>query len=95
MIAVAEDQNADGLIFNGDRFVLNILKEGRTVRKHFSHRFVAGENPFASLATHMADNGCLILSDAFLINDFSLCVLVRGDGSSMLESQKISNPILS
>ncbi|MDY7016220.1 MAG: diflavin flavoprotein, partial [Cyanobacteriota bacterium] len=64
MIAIAEDQKADSLIFTGDRFVLNILKEGRNVRKHFSPRAVAGENPFAQLETQTADNGCLILSEA-------------------------------
>ncbi|MDY6782100.1 MAG: diflavin flavoprotein [Cyanobacteriota bacterium] len=64
MIAVAEEQNADSLILSGDRFVLNILKEGRNVRKHFSPRVVTGENPFAQLETQAAENGCLILSEA-------------------------------
>lgn len=64
MIAVAEDQNADLLAIRGDRFVLNILKEGRNVRKHFSYRNLPEVDPFAQLDTQTAENGCLILSDA-------------------------------
>ncbi|MBD2579861.1 diflavin flavoprotein [Oscillatoria sp. FACHB-1406] len=64
MLALAEDQNADLLTMNGDRFVLNILKEGRDVRKHFSYRAATGENPFTQLETRTAENGCLILNDA-------------------------------
>ncbi|MBD2089195.1 flavin reductase [Microcoleus sp. FACHB-1515] len=64
MIAVAPDQNADRLTSPGDRFVLNILKEGRQLRRHFSSRSQPNANPFAALDTQTASNGCLILSDA-------------------------------
>lgn len=64
MIAVVDNQNADLMIHPGDPFVLNILKEGRNLRRHFLHDSEPKENPFAHLATHSAANGCLILTDA-------------------------------
>nr|WP_217651917.1 diflavin flavoprotein [Hydrococcus rivularis] len=64
MLAVAEDQNAELMIHPGDRFVLNILKEGRNLRRHFSYRATPGENPFAQLDTQTAENDCLILNEA-------------------------------
>jgi flavorubredoxin/flavin reductase (DIM6/NTAB) family NADH-FMN oxidoreductase RutF len=64
MIAIAKEQNADAIIHPGDQFVLNILKEGRNLRRYFSYSSTPGENPFAQLTTQTANNGCLILSDA-------------------------------
>ncbi|MBD2196760.1 MULTISPECIES: diflavin flavoprotein [Calothrix] len=64
MIAIAQEQNADLMCHPGDKFVLNILKEGRNVRRYFSRQSSLGENPFAHLPTQTADNGCLILTEA-------------------------------
>ncbi len=64
MIAIAQEQNADLMRHPGDKFVLNILKEGRNVRRYFSRHSSLGENPFANLPTQTADNGCLILNEA-------------------------------
>ncbi|MBD1995585.1 flavin reductase [Leptolyngbya sp. FACHB-541] len=64
MLSVAADQNAERLTSPGDRFVLNILKEGRNLRRHFSSHSQPGMNPFATLDTQIASNGCLILNDA-------------------------------
>jgi flavorubredoxin/flavin reductase (DIM6/NTAB) family NADH-FMN oxidoreductase RutF len=44
-------------------FVLNILKEGRTIRRHFSCQ-KSTQEAFAHLETQLANNGSLILSDA-------------------------------
>ncbi|MCG6137894.1 MAG: diflavin flavoprotein [Nostoc sp. LLA-1] len=63
MIAIAEDQNADLLIHPGNQFVLNILQEGRNLRRYFSSRS-STENLFAELAVKTANNGCLILNKA-------------------------------
>lgn len=63
MIAIAKDQDVDFLIRPGAEFVLNILKEGRHLRRHFSYRYTK-ENCFSGLATKTAGNGCLILTDA-------------------------------
>ncbi|WP_242462692.1 diflavin flavoprotein, partial [Trichormus variabilis] len=64
MMAIAQEQNADLMSHIGDQFVLNILKEGRNVRRYFSRQSTLGDNPFANLETKTADNGCLILTEA-------------------------------
>ncbi len=64
MIAISQEQNADLMRHPGDKFVLNILKEGRNVRRYFSRRRTSGDNQFAHLSTQTAANGCLILNDA-------------------------------
>lgn len=64
MMAIAQEQNADLMSHTGDQFVLNILKEGRNVRRYFSRQSTLGDNPFANLKTKTADNGCLILTEA-------------------------------
>lgn len=51
----------------GDTFVLNILKEGRNLRRHFIGGSIQSDiqaDVFARLATHTTSNGCLVLDDA-------------------------------
>lgn len=48
---------------SGTPFVLNILKEGREVRRHFSCQ-QSSQSAFAHVAARLADNGSPILSDA-------------------------------
>jgi flavin reductase (DIM6/NTAB) family NADH-FMN oxidoreductase RutF/flavodoxin len=51
----------------GDRFTLNILKEGRNLRRHFAGGSIQSDthpSVFADLATQQGSNGCLILKDA-------------------------------
>lgn len=63
-IALAKAQ-AENLLPNlGDTFVLNILKEGRNLRRHFLKPIAPGEDRFSDLATHPASNGCLVLEEA-------------------------------
>ncbi|MCJ8281816.1 MAG: diflavin flavoprotein, partial [Rivularia sp. ALOHA_DT_140] len=64
IIAIADEQNADLISNIGDKFVLNILKEGRNVRRYFSRHSTLGDNPFVNLSTETAANGCLILNEA-------------------------------
>ncbi|MGB6299504.1 MAG: diflavin flavoprotein [Rivularia sp. (in: cyanobacteria)] len=64
MIAIADEQNADLISNLNDNFVLNILKEGRNVRRYFSRQSTLGDNPFVNLSTKTADNGCLVLNEA-------------------------------
>jgi flavorubredoxin/flavin reductase (DIM6/NTAB) family NADH-FMN oxidoreductase RutF len=64
MMAIAQEQNADLMRRPGDKFVLNILKEGRNLRRYFSRQSTLGENPFINLETKTAENGCLILTEA-------------------------------
>jgi len=63
-IAVAKDRTIESLMHTGDNFVLNILKEGMNLRRHFLKPFAPGEDRFAGLATQDAENGCPILSEA-------------------------------
>lgn len=61
-VAVPKEQLGEAL-HGGDRFVLNILKEGRNIRRYFL-KVLPNANPFTEVATEPASNGCLILSEA-------------------------------
>lgn len=65
-IAVAKDRAVESLMHRGDKFVLNILEEGKHLglMKHFLKPFSPGEDRFAGVNTEDADNGCPILNDA-------------------------------
>ncbi|MEB3830281.1 diflavin flavoprotein [Phormidium sp. CCY1219] len=63
-VAVAKDRALESLTHTGDKFVLNVLAEGKQLRKHFMKRFAPGEDRFAGLNTAEAENGCPILTDA-------------------------------
>jgi flavorubredoxin/flavin reductase (DIM6/NTAB) family NADH-FMN oxidoreductase RutF len=63
-VAVAKDRALESITHTGDKFVLNILAEGKQLRKHFMKNFAPGEDRFAGLETKEAQNGCPILSDA-------------------------------
>lgn len=64
MIAIAADSAASHLLHPNATFVLNLLKEGRTIRRHFSHQPQPGDQPFAYVAHRAAENGCLIIENA-------------------------------
>jgi len=60
-------QHPKDRIETGDRFTLNILKEGRNLRRHFAGGSIQSDTHtavFADLATQRGTNGCLILKDA-------------------------------
>lgn len=63
-VAVAKERAVESLNHTGDKFVLNILKEGMNVRRHFLKPFAPGEERFAGLDTQEAENGCPIINDA-------------------------------
>ena len=65
-VAVAKDRAIESLLQVGDQFILNILEEGnyQTLMKHFLKRFGPGEDRFAGVNTHTANNGSPILADA-------------------------------
>jgi flavorubredoxin/flavin reductase (DIM6/NTAB) family NADH-FMN oxidoreductase RutF len=64
MVAIAANAYAQRFLQPNAPFVLNVLKEGRSVRRHFSEQPTPGENPFAAVAHHPAANGCLGLDEA-------------------------------
>lgn len=63
-IALPKSQTDEILNHNGDSFVLNILKEGRNLRRHFQKPLAPGENRFTDIAAHRATNGGFILDEA-------------------------------
>ena len=63
-ISVAKQQIEESIAHIGDAFVLNILKEGRNLRRYFLKPPAPSENPFENIATTPASNGCLVLTDA-------------------------------
>lgn len=63
-IAVAKDRALEALMHTGNGFVVNILAEGRQIRKQFMKNFAPGEDRFAGLETQEAANGSPILTGA-------------------------------
>ncbi|GAA6619258.1 diflavin flavoprotein [Scytonema sp. NUACC26] len=65
-VAVAKDRAVELLTHSGNKFVLNVLKEGNHLglMKHFLKPFDPGQNRFVDVATEEAENGCPILTDA-------------------------------
>ncbi|MFN6463643.1 MAG: diflavin flavoprotein [Nostoc sp. DedVER02] len=65
-IAVAKDRAVETLTHTGNKFVLNILKEGNHLglMKHFLKPFGPGQDRFADVAAQEAENGSPILTDA-------------------------------
>ncbi len=63
-VAIAKDRAVESLSHTGDKFVLNILQEGKTIRRHFLKPFAPGEDRFAGLNVAESENGSPILTDA-------------------------------
>jgi flavorubredoxin/flavin reductase (DIM6/NTAB) family NADH-FMN oxidoreductase RutF len=65
-IAVAKDRAVETLTHTGNKFVLNILKEGNHLglMKHFLKPFGPAQDRFADVATEQAENGSPVLKEA-------------------------------
>ena len=63
-IAVAKDRAMENMTHTGNEFVVNILTEGREIRKQFMKVYTPGQDRFAGLAMEEASNGGVILSGA-------------------------------
>ncbi|AFY91338.1 diflavin flavoprotein [Chamaesiphon minutus] len=64
-IAVAKDRELECLANPGEKCVVNILKEGNTnLQRHFLKPPTPGTDRFADLETTLADNGCIVLTEA-------------------------------
>ncbi len=61
-IAVAKDRAIESYLYEGDRFVLNILEQGKQLRKHFMKKFAPAEDRFTDIQTEMTEGG-LVLTD--------------------------------
>ncbi|MBW4686692.1 MAG: diflavin flavoprotein [Komarekiella atlantica HA4396-MV6] len=65
-IAVAKDRAVETLTHSGNKFVLNILKEGNHLglMKHFLKPFGPAQDRFAGVAAEETENGSPVLTDA-------------------------------
>ncbi len=63
-IAISRDRAINSLLEVGDPLVLNVLAEGREVRKHFMKPVTPGEDLFTGVSSQIAANGCPILDQA-------------------------------
>ncbi|WP_066375212.1 diflavin flavoprotein [Anabaena sp. CA = ATCC 33047] len=65
-VAIAKDRAVEPLTHTGNKFTLNVLKEGNHLglMKHFLKPFAPGQDRFADVATEEAANGSPILKDA-------------------------------
>ena len=65
-IAVAKDRAVETLTHTGNKFALNILKEGNHLglMKHFLKPFGPAQDRLADVATEQAENGSPVLKDA-------------------------------
>jgi flavorubredoxin/flavin reductase (DIM6/NTAB) family NADH-FMN oxidoreductase RutF len=64
MLSLTREEEDAANLQVGDAFVLNILKEGRNLRRHFQGGAVSGLDQYAPIQTDTAVNGCLILREA-------------------------------
>ena len=63
-IAVAKDRDLECLANPGEKFVVNMLKEGRNLRSYFLKPPAPGIDRFVGLETSLAENGCIVLNEA-------------------------------
>ncbi len=97
-IAVAKDRAIESLMQVGDRFVLNVLEEGKyqNLMKHFLKRFKPGADRFAGVKTQTAKNGSPILTEALAYLECE--VVSRMECSdhwivySQVDASRVSNP---
>ncbi len=64
----------------GDAFVLNILKEGRNLRRHFATGSIQSDDHadvFRRLSTHSATNGCLVLDEALAYLECTMSTVTK------------------
>ena len=95
-IAVAKERAIESLMHSGGKFVLNILAEGKQLRRHFLKNFAPGEDRFAGLDVSEARNGCPVLNDALAYLECSVDKRMEcGDHwlvYAIVENGKVINP---
>lgn len=65
-VAVAKDRALETLMHSGNKFVLNILEEGKHIglMKHFLKPFAPGQDRFADVASEQSESGSPILTES-------------------------------
>jgi flavin reductase (DIM6/NTAB) family NADH-FMN oxidoreductase RutF len=59
-IAVAKDRAIESYLYEGDRFVLNILEQGKQLRKSFMKKFAPGEDRFKDVQVEPTEGGLFL-----------------------------------
>jgi flavorubredoxin/flavin reductase (DIM6/NTAB) family NADH-FMN oxidoreductase RutF len=97
-VAVAKDRAIESLMQVGDRFVLNVLEEGKHLglMKHFLKRFPPGADRFAGVKTQVALNGSPILTEALAYIECEVASRMECSDHWLVYSQvtagRVSNP---
>ena len=97
-VAVAKDRAIESLMQVGDRFVLNILEEGKYshLMKHFLKRFPPGADRFEGVKTRTAENGSPILAEALAYLECEVSTRMECSDHwivySTVSAGKVSNP---
>jgi flavorubredoxin/flavin reductase (DIM6/NTAB) family NADH-FMN oxidoreductase RutF len=60
-LALPEERGMNYFIHPGAKFVLNILKEGKNLRRHFLKPVPYGDDPFTAIDTYAANGGTVLL----------------------------------
>jgi flavin reductase (DIM6/NTAB) family NADH-FMN oxidoreductase RutF len=63
-ISIAKDVAENLLDHSGDQFVLNVLREGKNLRRHFQKVTAAGTDPFTEVEIQTSRNGNPVLKEA-------------------------------
>jgi len=63
-IAVAKDRAMENMTHTNNKFVVNILAEGKEIRKQFMKVYAPGQDRFAGLDIQEANNGGIIINGA-------------------------------
>jgi flavorubredoxin/flavin reductase (DIM6/NTAB) family NADH-FMN oxidoreductase RutF len=73
-IAVAKERAIESLMYKGNKFVLNILEQGKHIpaMKQFLKPFAPGEDRFVGINTETATNGSPILTDSLAYLECSI-----------------------
>ncbi|NEQ95178.1 MAG: hypothetical protein F6K30_00315 [Cyanothece sp. SIO2G6] len=97
-VAVAKDRAIESLMQVGDRFVLNILEEGKyaPLMKHFLKRFPPGADRFEGVKTYSAENDSPILADSLAYLECEVASRMECSDHwivySTVSTGKVSNP---
>jgi flavorubredoxin/flavin reductase (DIM6/NTAB) family NADH-FMN oxidoreductase RutF len=97
-VAVAKDRAIESLMQVGDRFVLNVLEEGKhlPLMKHFLKRFPPGADRFAGIKTQTATCGSPILTEALAYMECEVVSRMECSDHWLVYSQvsagRVSNP---
>lgn len=93
MIALPTDEPVVGNLQPDQPFVLNILKEGRTIRRHFSCQ-QSTQTAFSHMATREAENGSLIIADALAFLECTVQERIPAGDHQLIYAKVVTGSLL-